>query len=84
MGVSLRAGRLRDGPAVARSPGARNSAEAPVRRSASKRGTAGTPGPDAPGFAEEARRQAALLRGDPHEAEVLEWIEQVADRTDWT
>ena len=42
------------------------------------------PDPDAPGFAEEARRQAALLRGDPHEAEVLEWIEQVADTTDWT
>jgi hypothetical protein len=42
------------------------------------------PDPDAPGFADEARRQAALLRGDPHEAEVLEWIEQVADTTDWT
>ena len=80
-----------------------------MRKSASKRGAAGTqdpdkfrryrarqkakgmkllriwvPDPDAPGFAEEARRQAALLRGDPHEAEVLEWIEQVADTTDWT
>jgi len=33
----------------------------------------------APGFAEEARRQAALLRGAPEEAETLDFIEKVAD-----
>jgi len=38
----------------------------------------------APGFAEECRRQSRLLRNDPHEKVVLDWIEQVADTTDWT
>jgi len=38
----------------------------------------------APGFAEECRRQSRLLRNDPHEKETLDWIEQVADTTDWT
>ncbi len=37
------------------------------------------PDPDAPGFAEEARRQAALLRGAAEEAEALAFIEEVAD-----
>jgi hypothetical protein len=41
------------------------------------------PDPKAPGFAEEARRQAALLRGAPEELEALDFIEAVADTTDW-
>jgi hypothetical protein len=33
------------------------------------------PDPEAPGFREEARRQAALLRGTPEEQEALDFIE---------
>lgn len=36
-----------------------------------------------PGFAEECRRQSLLLRGDPHEEEVLNWLEASADREGW-
>ena len=39
----------------------------------------GVPDPTAPGFAEEARRQAALLGGVPEETEALDFIESVAD-----
>jgi len=37
----------------------------------------------APGFAEECRRQSLLLRNDPQEQDVLEWIEHAADIEDW-
>jgi hypothetical protein len=37
------------------------------------------PDPRAPGFREEARRQAALLRGAPEEADALAFIEAAAD-----
>jgi len=37
----------------------------------------------APGFAEECRRQSLLLKQDPHEKEVLDWLEAVADREGW-
>jgi hypothetical protein len=37
-----------------------------------------------PGFAEECRRQSRLLRDDPHEREILDWIEAVADTEGWT
>lgn len=40
--------------------------------------------PKAPGFAEEARRQAALLRGVSEETEALAFIEAVADTEGWT
>lgn len=41
------------------------------------------PDPRAPGFREEARRQAALLRGAPEEEEALDFIEAAAaDLTD--
>ncbi|HZS56131.1 MAG TPA: antitoxin MazE family protein [Bryobacteraceae bacterium] len=36
-----------------------------------------------PKFAEECRRQSLLIANDPHESEILEWIEQVQDTTDW-
>ena len=36
------------------------------------------------GFAEECRRQSLLLAGDAHEADMLDWLDQVADRDDWT
>jgi Antitoxin MazE-like len=36
------------------------------------------PDPNAPGFKEEAERQAALLRGAPEEAEAMAVIEAVA------
>ena len=42
------------------------------------------PDPAAPGFASEARRQAALLRGAPEEREALDFIESAADFEDWT
>ena len=35
--------------------------------------------PHAPGFAEEAQRQALLLRGAPEEVDALAFIETVAD-----
>ncbi len=37
-----------------------------------------------PGFAEECRRQSLSLRDDPHEQEILDWIEAVADTEGWT
>jgi hypothetical protein len=39
------------------------------------------PDPNAPGFAEEARQQAALLRDAAEEDEVLEFIEAAAKET---
>jgi hypothetical protein len=42
------------------------------------------PDPTAPGFAEEARGQAVLLRGAPEEIETLAFIEAVADTDGWT
>ena len=37
----------------------------------------------APGFAAECRRQSALLKDDPQEIEVLDWIEAVSDTEGW-
>ncbi|HLY56776.1 MAG TPA: antitoxin MazE family protein [Stellaceae bacterium] len=37
------------------------------------------PDPSAPGFREEAHRQAELLRGAPEEREALDFIEAAAD-----
>lgn len=37
------------------------------------------PDPHAPGFREEAERQASLLRGAPEEHEALDFIEAAAD-----
>lgn len=37
------------------------------------------PDPHAPGFHEEAQRQASLLRGAPEECEALDFIEAAAD-----
>jgi hypothetical protein len=37
------------------------------------------PDPAAPGFREEARRQAALLRDAPEQQEALDWIEAEGD-----
>ncbi len=42
------------------------------------------PDPAAPGFVEEARRQAQLLRGAPEEIEAVEFIEAVANTEGWT
>jgi Protein of unknown function (DUF3018) len=42
------------------------------------------PDPKAPGFAEEARRQAALLRGAAEEQEALDFIESAMDTDGWT
>lgn len=36
-----------------------------------------------PGFAEECRRWSESLRDDPAEADVMDWIEAVSDRTGW-
>lgn len=36
-----------------------------------------------PGFAEECRRQSLALRDDPHEREILDWIEAVSDDEGW-
>ncbi len=35
------------------------------------------------GFAAECRRQSLSLREDPHEREMLEWLDKVADRDGW-
>ena len=40
------------------------------------------PDPWAPEFQAEARRQAALLRGAPEEAEALDFIEKIGDFAD--
>jgi antidote-toxin recognition MazE-like antitoxin len=40
------------------------------------------PDPHAPGFRDEARRQAALLRGAPEEGEALDFIEAIAETDD--
>ena len=34
-------------------------------------------------FAEECRRQSALVRDDPGEREVLDWIEAASDTDGW-
>lgn len=36
-----------------------------------------------PAFIEECRRQSRSLRGDLQEEDVLEWLEQLADRDGW-
>jgi Antitoxin MazE-like len=36
-----------------------------------------------PGFAREARRQSRMLRNDPQEREIMNWLEKVADRRGW-
>jgi hypothetical protein len=42
------------------------------------------PDTTAPGFAEECRRQSKLIANDhAHEKEIMDWIEQVADREGW-
>jgi hypothetical protein len=41
------------------------------------------PDTSAPGFAEECRRQSLLTRDDPHEREIMDFIESVADREGW-
>lgn len=35
------------------------------------------------GFAEECKRQSLALRGDPHEADTLNWLEAAADTEGW-
>ena len=47
-------------------------------------GSGSRPNPAAPGFVEEARRQAQLLRGAPEEIEAVEFIEAVANTEGWT
>ena len=37
------------------------------------------PDTSAPEFIEECKKQAQSLQNDPHEKEVLDWIESVAD-----
>jgi len=34
-------------------------------------------------FAEECRRQSRLIKKDPHEQEMLHWLEQAADTDGW-
>lgn len=36
-----------------------------------------------PGFSEECHRQSRLLRNDPHETEMLDWLDSVADQDGW-
>jgi hypothetical protein len=36
-----------------------------------------------PGFAEECRRQSRLLRDDPQEQEMMEWLAEIADTDGW-
>lgn len=36
-----------------------------------------------PSFAEECRRQSLIAANNPHEQEIMEWIEQVQDIEGW-
>lgn len=36
-----------------------------------------------PGFAQECRRQSNLLKGDAQEKEMLDFLEEAADREGW-
>jgi hypothetical protein len=36
-----------------------------------------------PGFAEECRRQCRVVRDDPHEADVLDWLDAAAAMDGW-
>jgi len=36
-----------------------------------------------PSFADECRRQSRLLRNDPHEQEILEWLSATSDTDGW-
>jgi hypothetical protein len=36
-----------------------------------------------PGFAEECRRQSAVLADDPQERDTLDWLRSVADDDGW-
>ena len=36
-----------------------------------------------PGFAEECRRQSAVLADDPQERDTLEWLQSLADDDGW-
>ena len=36
------------------------------------------------GFSEECRRQSLILASDPHEKEVLDWIEEASDTRGWS
>jgi hypothetical protein len=36
-----------------------------------------------PGFEKECRRQSGLIKEDAHENEILEFLEQAADREGW-
>jgi len=36
-----------------------------------------------PGFAEECRRQSLALKDDPHEREIMAWIEAATDIEGW-
>lgn len=41
------------------------------------------PDTSAPGFAEECRRQSLMLRDDPQEQEIMDFLESAADREGW-
>ena len=41
------------------------------------------PDTSAPGFAEECRRQSRMLRDDPHEQEIMDFLEAAADHQGW-
>lgn len=41
------------------------------------------PDPKAPGFRKEARRQAALLKGQPDQEAAIRFIEEAADFPEW-
>ncbi|QFX95963.1 antitoxin MazE family protein [Acidithiobacillus thiooxidans] len=36
-----------------------------------------------PGFVEECRRQCLVLRNDPQEKEIMNWLEAAADTDGW-
>ena len=36
-----------------------------------------------PGFADECRRQCLMVRNDPQEGEILDWLEKAADTEGW-
>lgn len=36
-----------------------------------------------PGFAEECRRQSLIVRDDPRETDILDWLDAAADTEGW-
>lgn len=55
-----------------------------MRKQGLKPVTLWLPDPSDPAYVAECRRQSQLTRDDPHEKEIMDWIEAVYDDSGWT